>query len=109
MVAAAVAVAVLVYNVDDNTWVLMADNGGVDGGGQQCEQRRWLGQQRTTVWSTTEGDDVVDNMGHVARGRMIGKGSKDQRPLAGNCIVVANSGRRAAEKRVRFFHFTALL
>jgi hypothetical protein len=42
---------------DDVTWVSMADNGGVDGSGQQHGRRRWLGQRRTTVWSMVKGDN----------------------------------------------------
>ena len=43
---------------DDVTWLSMADNGGVDGSGQQHGRRRWLGQRRTMVWSMAKGDNV---------------------------------------------------
>jgi hypothetical protein len=33
---------------------------------------------------------------HRGSGRMIGGGGNDQQPLAGNCIIIANHGRRAA-------------
>jgi len=37
---------------NDMTWLSMADNGGVDGSGQQHGRRRWLGQRWTqTNWS----------------------------------------------------------
>jgi hypothetical protein len=42
-------------------------------------------------------------------GRMIGGGSKDRQPLAGDCIVIANCGRRAAKKKgVIFVSWTKL-
>ena len=43
---------------NDATWVSMADNGGVDGSGQQHGRQRWLGQRRTTVWLMAKGDNV---------------------------------------------------
>jgi hypothetical protein len=53
-------------DVATTTWVLMADNGGVDGGVKQRGCQQWLGRRWTTVWSTEEGNDVGNNMGQSA-------------------------------------------
>ena len=58
--AAAAANNVVGDDVGNNnvTWLSMADNGGVDGSGQQHGRRRWLGQRRMMVWSMAKGDNV---------------------------------------------------
>jgi hypothetical protein len=63
--AAAAANNVVGDDVGDNdmTWLSMADNGGVDGSGQQHGRRRWLGQRWTTVWLMAKGDNVGQDHG----------------------------------------------